>query len=60
MYNTRRSLFDFHISKELSCSSRTFAFTAVKLWNGLPQFLTELSAYQTFKSRLKEYLMSLN
>ena len=60
MYNTRRSSFDFHISKELSCSTRTFAFTAVKLWNGLPQFLKELSTYQTFKSRLKEYLMSLN
>ena len=59
-YNTRRSLFDYHISKELSCSPRTFSFTAVKLWNSLPQFLKEITSFQTFKSRLKQYLMSLN
>ena len=57
-YRTRRSSYDFFISKELAASPCTFAFTAVKFWNRLPNDLKEIAKFETFKSRLKHYLFS--
>ena len=57
-YNTRGSTHDFRISRELATSPKSFAFTAIKHWNGLSQSLKGIESLQCFKSGLKQHLLS--
>ena len=57
-HNTRQSTFGFCISRELSMSPKSFAFTAITDWNKLPSSLQCISSLETFKSRLKAYLFA--
>ena len=57
-HDTRRSSCDYFVSKELANSPRSFAFTAIKHWNGLPRNLKEIEKFEAFKTRLKEYLFA--
>ena len=49
---------NYILSKYMANCSTSFAFTAIKSWNGLPVSLKELGSEHVFKSRLKEYLIS--
>ena len=56
-HNTRRSQYNYFVSKQLSRIPQSFAFTAIKHWNNLPHELKEVDKYETFKSRLKRYFL---
>ena len=49
-HDTRQSMFGFHLSKELSLSPKSFAFTAVTDCNRLPSFLQCVSSLETSKN----------
>ena len=57
-HNTRRSPFDYLVSKEQANSPHSFSYTAIKLWNDLPPRLKKLDSLPIFKKRLKEHLFS--
>ena len=57
-HNTRRSPFNYLVSKEMANSLKSFTFTAVSHWNELPNSLQGLPSLATFKSRLKRHLFS--
>ena len=55
-YGTRSRNFNYHISKELALSPHSFSFTAIKLWNSLPNELKGIQQLPLFKRKLKDYL----
>ena len=57
-YGTRGSSYNYFISKDIARSSKSFVFTAVKLWNGLPVYLKQIESVSVFKVKLKEYLLA--
>ena len=57
-YHTRGSKANFHVSKLLSTAPSSFAFTSVKQWNNLPDWIKAVSSLTTFKKRLKEHFFS--
>ena len=57
-HNTRGSNLNFRLPRSLSLAPTTFAFTAIKDWNSLPNFVKEINALSSFKRKLKEYLLS--
>ena len=57
-HDTRRSSSDYFISKDLANSPNSFSFTAIKHWNSLPLALKQITKFGTFKTRLKEFLLS--
>ena len=48
-YGTRGSDLNFHLSRDISVSTSSFAFTAVKEWNGLPNSIKSLNHLGLFK-----------
>ena len=57
-HDTRRRSFNYRVSKELADSPTSFSYTAIKLWNELPQSLQGVASLETFKARLKQHLFS--
>ena len=57
-HNTRGSVFNYRLSHEMSLAHHSFAFTASKQWNSLPDSLKSISQYHTFKRKLKDLLIS--
>ena len=55
-FNTRRSTYDYVVSRDVAASSQSFVFTAIKQWNSLPQSLKCVGSLQCFKTRLKQHL----
>ena len=55
MHNTRHSSYNYFISKQLALSPKSFAFSAIKDWNSLPEPLKSIESLQCFKKRLKEH-----
>ena len=57
-HNTRGSNFNFRLPRSLSLAPTTFAFTAIKDWNSLPNSVKEIDLLPSFKRKLKDYLFS--
>ena len=57
-HNTRCSSHNYFISKELANSPTSFSFTAIKHWNSLPRCLKEIQKFGSFKTRLKQFILS--
>ena len=55
---TRGSGHNYHVSRDLAQSPNSFAFTAIKLWNSLPNQIKEIDSIIVFKKKLKEFLFS--
>ena len=55
-HNTRGSEYNFSISRELSLSQSSFAFSAIKYWNGLPNSIKCIESFQVFRRKLKQFL----
>ena len=55
-HGTRGSRYNFRISKEMALSPKTFAFTAIKQWNLLPNDIKSINVFRVFKRKLKEHL----
>ena len=55
-HNTRGSNHNFQLSRELSLSPSSFAFTAIKQWNGLPNNLKDIHEFRVFKQ--KQFLIA--
>ena len=57
-YGTRSSTSNFHLSKVLSKTPSSFAFSCVKVWNGLPERIKQIDSLPIFKRELKKFLLS--
>ena len=57
-HNTRGSDFNYSLPRYLSLSPHSFAYTAIKQWNVLPNDIKCISKLRLFKQRLKSYLLS--
>ena len=57
-HNTRGSSHNFVLSRQLSYSTNSFAFQAIKQWNDLPIDIKSISEFQVFKRKLKQFLFS--
>ena len=57
-HNTRGSNHNFVLSRQLSFSSNSFAFQAIKQWNDLPVNIKSISEFRVFKRKLKQFLFS--
>ena len=55
-YNTRGSGRNFSVSDEICGSLVSFSYTAVKLWNQLPDDLKEARTLTLFKKKLREFI----
>ena len=55
---TRGSSHNYHVSKDIAQSPNSFAFTAIKAWNNLPDRIKEIDSIVVFKKKLKEFLFS--
>ena len=55
---TRGSGHNYHVSKEIARSQNGFAFTAIKIWNSLPDHIKEIDSIVVFKKKLKEFLFT--
>ena len=55
-YNTRGSGRNFSVSDEICGSLVSFSYTAVKLWNQLPNDLKEVKTLPVFKKKLREFV----
>ena len=54
-HNTRSSSHDYFVSRDLSLSPSSFAYTSIKVWNSLPLSLKNVDKFDRFKRNLKEY-----
>ena len=57
-HNTRGSSYNYRISRDLAQSRSGFAFTSIKEWNDLPMDVKKCSSLISFRTKLKEHLMS--
>ena len=57
-HDTRRSSYNFHLSRELSVSPNGFSFTAIKQWNQLPNSLKSIDNQKIFKTKLQQFLLA--
>ena len=57
-HDTRGSGFNYRLSIDLSLSPDSFAYTAIKVWNSLPDDLKGISELRVFKRKLKDYFLS--
>ena len=57
-YGTRSSVSNFHVSKALSKTPSAFAFSCVKLWNGLPERIKLIDSLPPFKRELRNFMLS--
>ena len=57
-HNTRGSLSDFHVSKNVATCTSGFSFTAISEWNTLPIDLKQCRSFPSFRCKLKQYLAS--
>ena len=57
-HNTRGSLSDFHVSKNVAACATGFSYTAISEWNGLPYDLKQCRSFSAFRSKLKQHLAS--
>ena len=57
-HNTRGSDFNYRLSHVMSLAHLSFAFTASKQWNSLPDSLKSISQYHSFKRKLKDFFLS--
>ena len=55
---TRGSNFNYRLPRSLAQAPNSFAFTAIRSWNGLPDSIKGIESLMVFKRRLKEYLFS--
>ena len=54
---THGSSFNYLISGSLSASNTSFAATAIKHWNALPNDIKEIRSLPMFREKVKGYLM---
>ena len=54
-HNTRNSSHNYFVSRDLSLSPSSFAFTAIKAWNSLPLALKNIDKIDRFKRDLKQH-----
>ena len=57
-HNTRGSLYNFQLTRDLSKSPSSFAFTSIKQWNGLPSHIKSITDFKVFKRKLREFFIS--
>ena len=57
-HNTRGSGFNFVLSRELSLSQSSFAFTAIKHWKSLDNDIKCIEEFRVFKHKLKRFFIS--
>ena len=57
-HRTRGLSYNFHVSRVLAQAPTSFAFTAIKDWNALPNSLKQIENINQFKTKLKQYLIS--
>ena len=57
-HDTRGSRNNYSISKELARNQSSFALSAIKEWNGLPDNLKEIVSLPIFRAKVKGYLAS--
>ena len=57
-HNTRGSDLNYRLSHEVSIAPNSFAFSAAKQWNALPNYLKNISHFGTFKRKVKEYFLA--
>ena len=57
-HNTRGSTSNFHVSKSLSATPSSFAYSCVKLWNSLPIQIKSIDSLLVFKRELRNFLFS--
>ena len=55
-YGTRGSGRNFSVSEEICGSLVSFSYTAVKLWNQLPNEIKEAGTMAIFKRKLREFI----
>ena len=55
-HNTRHSSHNYFVSRQVAMSPKSFAFSAIKEWNCLPEPLKSIESLQCFKKRLKEHI----
>ena len=55
---TRGSNFNYRLPRSLAQAPSSFAYSAIKSWNSLPDSIKEIESLAVFKRRLKEYLFS--
>ena len=49
---------NFRISRNVAMSPKSFSFTAIRQWNGLPSTLKGVTGLGAFKKKLKSFLIS--
>ena len=54
-YNTRSSSYNFHVPSINGVSAQSFYYTAIILWNSLPNNLKSIRQIDIFKKELKMY-----
>ena len=54
-HNTRSSSHNYFVSRDLSLSPSSFAFSAIKAWNSLPLALKNVDKIDRFKRDLKQH-----
>ena len=57
-HNTRGGSHNCVITKDLSLSPSSFAYTAIKAWNSFPSSLKSIVTLSSFKRELKESFLS--
>ena len=55
---TRGSDVNFHMSRNVARSPKSFSFTAIRQWNGLPNALKGVTGLGAFKKKLKSFYLS--
>ena len=55
---TRGSATNFHMTRNVAISPKSFSFTAIRQWNGLPNALKGVSGLGAFKRKLKSFFLS--
>ena len=56
-HNTRFSTNSLVLPRVYGIGQSTFVYTAIQAWNGLPIELRNIGTFESFKPKLKTYLM---
>ena len=57
-HNTRGSTSNYHVSRSLSATPSSFAFSCVKLWNSLPARIKGIDSFSVFKKDLRDFVLN--